>query len=88
MLFINTKTLMSTLLAISAISTGLCAPTSNSVDAIAVREISSTAPLDMGIDLSDKAGVTRAITQRDAANDVWLVQQGLFESSYEIAQKE
>jgi hypothetical protein len=83
MLFANTKTLMSILLAISAIPTGLCAPTSNSVDAIAVREISSTAPLDMGVDLSDEAGVSRAITERDAANDVHLAKRYLIGSPYQ-----
>jgi hypothetical protein len=37
----------------------------------------------MGIDLSDEAGVSRAITERDAANDVHLAKRYLIGSPYQ-----
>ena len=84
MLFANTKTWMSVLLACSSIPAALSAPTASPVDAVAVRDvISSPALVAADISLLDKVGKSRVITERDAASDIHLAKRYLIGSPYQ-----
>ncbi|KAF9695477.1 hypothetical protein EKO04_006464 [Ascochyta lentis] len=84
MLFANTKTWMSVLLACSSIPAALSAPTSSPVDGVAIRDvISPPALVAADISILDKVGESRVITERNAASDIHLAKRYLVGSPYQ-----
>jgi hypothetical protein len=83
MLFANTKTWMSILLACSSIHSAQCAPTSNTVNAVVVRDIQSLPAVVPALSVRDISGVSRVITERDAATDVNLAKRYLIGSPHQ-----
>ncbi|UPX20001.1 uncharacterized protein EKO05_0010248 [Ascochyta rabiei] len=84
MLFANTKTWISVLLACSSIPAALSAPTSSPVNGVAIRDvISPPALVAEDISILEKDGESRVITERNAASDIHLAKRYLIGSPYQ-----